>query len=548
MFGMALALKRGELKIKGLDKDLLKKLRKMTDSMSEKQLKDFATTPESNLPHKAEMIELVIEELMEGMPGMVVPPIIKKIYNIFKKNRKQIVIAGGAVRDAALGIRPKDYDLATNAKPEEVLKYLKSIGLKTSEGAVGKQFGVVIAKTPIGDVEIATFRKDIGKGRRPDSVEFTDIADDVKRRDLTINALYYDIGLEKVIDLVGGIKDLRKKQIRTVGKPKDRFDEDPLRKLRVVRFAARLSGKIDKETDAELKYNPDISMLSAERIRAEFIAGIANSKNPQVYLKLLEEYGMLSEVFKGLKIKKPYIQSKNILIQLAWMLQKNPIDSIRKQLKQLKYTNQEVDIVSFLLNLKVFKNDDVMLTKKLMNQLAIDKETMNDWGKIIRNPKLIDRLQRFKLSITGKDATDKDPNIRGAEIGATIRDLETKNFAKFEDLNECFYSLEEEDKIRIDFPELEAKIDSMIKNIIEGKFSFGGKYLKMPDGEITSIPDANERRAIIFDVGRNQTQVYKQKGKIYIDTGRYDKYVKDGKDLAKWLNKENAKYLGVDRI
>ena len=147
-----------------------------------------------------------------------VPSDIKKIHKLFKKSGKKLFVVGGAVRDAILGKNPKDFDLATDAKPDEVLKIAKDGGLKTVE--VGKQFGVVI----VGGHEIATFRKDIGKGRRPSAVDYTDIEGDVKRRDLTINALFYDMDRGNIVDLVGGIADLKKKKIRTVGKGSERFD------------------------------------------------------------------------------------------------------------------------------------------------------------------------------------------------------------------------------------------------------------------------------------------------------------------------------------
>ena len=121
---------------------------------------------------------------------------------------------GGAVRDAILGKRPKDFDLATDAKPDEVLKIAKDLGMKTVE--VGKSFGVVM----VGGHEIATFRKDIGKGRRPSSVDYTDIEGDVRRRDLTVNALFYDIDKKEIVDLVGGIADLKKKKLELLVKQK----------------------------------------------------------------------------------------------------------------------------------------------------------------------------------------------------------------------------------------------------------------------------------------------------------------------------------------
>ena len=174
------------------------------------------------------------KEINENKITLNVPSDIKKIYKLFKKNGKQLYVVGGAVRDAILGKRPKDFDLATDAKPDEVLKIAKKGGMKTYE--VGKQFGVVV----VGGHEIATFRKDIGKGRRPKAVDFSDIQGDVKRRDLTINSLFFDIGRDEVVDLTGGLQDLKDKIIRTVGKAKERFDELPSapRQTKITTFDA----------------------------------------------------------------------------------------------------------------------------------------------------------------------------------------------------------------------------------------------------------------------------------------------------------------------
>ena len=189
--------------------------------------------------------------LVESKLRLNVPSDIKKIHKIFKKNGYKLYVVGGAVRDAILGKRPKDFDLATDAKPDEVLNIARKGGFKTLE--VGKAFGVVL----VGGHEIATFRKDIGKGRRPSAVDYTDIKGDVERRDLTINALFYDIDKQTIVDLVGGIEDLRKGQIRTVGKAEERFDEDPLRKLRALRFAGSVGGRMHTDTFNALKENPN---------------------------------------------------------------------------------------------------------------------------------------------------------------------------------------------------------------------------------------------------------------------------------------------------
>ena len=233
--------------------------------------------------------------LAEAKLKLNIPSDIKKLYKLFKKNGKQLYVVGGAVRDAILGKSPKDFDLTTDAKPDEVLKIAQQGGFKTIE--VGKSFGVVV----VGGHEIATFRKDIGKGRRPDAVDFTDIRGDVMRRDLTINALFYDMGRSEIVDLVGGIKDLKKKQVRAVGEPSQRFDEDPLRKLRAVRFAGSVGGKMHKDTWNALVKNPSLSGISGERVRDEFIKGIKKAVSVPKYFKMLKKLGMLKQMIINYK-------------------------------------------------------------------------------------------------------------------------------------------------------------------------------------------------------------------------------------------------------
>ena len=177
-----------------------------------------------------------------------VPKDILELHKLFKQNGKELFIVGGAVRDALLGKKPKDFDLATDAFPAEVIDIVTNAGYSTT-GEVGHQFGVVIVNVPSdpAGVEIATFREDVGKGRRPDAVEYSTIDKDVLRRDLTINALFYDMGRKEIVDLVGGLDDIKNSKIRTVGVAADRFAEDPLRKLRALRFAGRTGSKLEKE-------------------------------------------------------------------------------------------------------------------------------------------------------------------------------------------------------------------------------------------------------------------------------------------------------------
>ena len=150
---------------------------------------------------------------------------VRKIIFTLKESGAKAYLAGGCVRDALLKKVPKDFDIATSAKPEEILKLFPGSNIQ------GKAFGVVSVSCKKGIVEIATFRKDgpYIDGRHPKSVEFLSDKEDALRRDFTINALFYDLKTEKVIDYVDGIEDLQKKIIRTVGEPEKRFREDHLR-------------------------------------------------------------------------------------------------------------------------------------------------------------------------------------------------------------------------------------------------------------------------------------------------------------------------------
>lgn len=175
--------------------------------------------------------------------------------------------AGGCVRDRLMEHEPKDFDIATSAPPAEVMK------LFPGSNEVGAHFGVVIAKHGGHHVEIATFRTDgsYKDGRRPESVTFSTPEEDAKRRDFTINGLFEIPETGEVIDFVGGLADLKSGVIRAIGDPKARFEEDGLRLLRAVRFAARLGFSIEPATDAALRdCAPLLDRISPERIREEF--------------------------------------------------------------------------------------------------------------------------------------------------------------------------------------------------------------------------------------------------------------------------------------
>jgi poly(A) polymerase len=177
-------------------------------------------------------------------------------------------LAGGCVRDRVLGVAAKDYDVATDARPEVVQ------GLFANTVAVGARFGVIVVVLEGDQFEVATFRADAAyhDGRRPSAVRFGTIAEDARRRDFTINGMYYDPARDQLIDLVGGRCDLRMGIIRAIGNPGERFEEDHLRILRAIRFAARLGFIIEPHTLTAMGDNaPAISRIAAERIGDEIV-------------------------------------------------------------------------------------------------------------------------------------------------------------------------------------------------------------------------------------------------------------------------------------
>ncbi len=204
----------------------------------------------------------------------------------------EALFAGGCVRDLLRGASPKDYDIATSARPEEILR------IYPKAGTVGAHFGVVLLRRGGHHFEIATFREDgeYRDGRRPESVTFSTAEADARRRDFTINGMFYDPVEERVIDHVGGQTDLGAGLLRAIGNPLDRFREDYLRLLRAVRFATLLDFEIEAGTwDAIREVSARIVQISPERVREE-LDRIWRSPNRLRGFDLLVASGLMEAV------------------------------------------------------------------------------------------------------------------------------------------------------------------------------------------------------------------------------------------------------------
>lgn len=223
-----------------------------------------------------------------------------KLVSKLKEAGYQAYFAGGSVRDILLGIRPKDYDIATNATPDQVKKlFPESI-------PVGKAFGVMLIPSSDYTFEIATFRKESGyeDGRRPTQVEFTEAEIDAQRRDFTINGMFYDPTSDTVLDFVEGQTDINNKLVRFIGNAETRIEEDHLRILRAVRFKNTLDFYYHPDTYNALKKNKDLVLkISPERIQEE-LSKMLLDKNRSRAIEDLEDLGILELILPEIQALK----------------------------------------------------------------------------------------------------------------------------------------------------------------------------------------------------------------------------------------------------
>ena len=204
--------------------------------------------------------------------------------------------AGGCVRDELLGRTPKDYDVATAARPEQI----REVFGKRRTLSIGAAFGVITVLGPkaAGQIDVATFREDVSysDGRRPDEVRYSSPQADALRRDITINGMFYDPQERRVIDFVGGQEDLNRRLVRAIGDARERFTEDKLRMLRAVRFATTFDFALEQQTVAAIReMAAGITVVSAERIAAEMRQMLEGPARARA-VELLQDVSLLEHI------------------------------------------------------------------------------------------------------------------------------------------------------------------------------------------------------------------------------------------------------------
>src|SRR2546427_1218953 len=286
-------------------------------------------------------------------------------------------LVGGCVRDMVMGIEPADYDVATSALPEQIMKIFPR-----TEG-IGAQFGVVLVIYQGHPFEVATFRSDEAyiDGRRPSRVFFTDAKQDVLRRDFTINGLLYDPIEQRVIDYVHGQEDIQAKLVRAIGDPRARFEEDKLRVLRAVRFGARLGYEIERTTwEAVVSMAPMIHQVSSERIRVE-VTRILTEGQALRGFRLMEQSGLRKEIFPELEWTGHIEASLGFIKQgvpadfaMAVLLHDTSVSSVATIVERLKFSRAEMHhIVALVGNLPQFSRVREMSVAELKRFLRLNR-------------------------------------------------------------------------------------------------------------------------------------------------------------------------------
>lgn len=376
----------------------------------------------------------------------MVPESIKELHQLFKSNSKKLYLVGGSVRDFLTGDKPKDFDLATDALPDEVLEIL---GKNYKTNLQGKAFGVVVVYTedqPEG-IEIATFRQDTSKGRNPEVKLGVTIEDDVKRRDITYNSLFFDLDKKEIVDLVGGVKDLESGITRMVGDAAERFDEDSLRILRAFRFASRYGHPLDSETiraiEERRKIHPKSRLMnispvsnvlepvSQERIWEEFKKAFKQAKDFNHYLNFINSFDMWQEMFPNSIINKnEFVRSKNLTIVLANLLiNENPKSLERKMINDWRIEGELAKKVTFLVNLIQLSVDNAPTLYRQKISCNIDKQTIEEWMSVrgLFKPEFMAFLV-YEPKVSGDELIKL--GFKGAKLGEEKMRLERDQFQK----------------------------------------------------------------------------------------------------------------------
>ena len=380
---------------------------------------------------------MFLENLNTEIP---LPNDIIEISNAYINAGKDIFLVGGAVRDFIQGVKPKDWDLVTNALPNESKDILKGFRVSDEQG---KNFGVlrVYTKDEPEGYEIASYRRDISGGRDTkgddQKVEMggdVTIEDDCNRRDLTMNALFYDIKNKKIVDLVGGVDDIKNGVVRAVGDASQRFIEDRLRILRIFRFAARTGGQIDQKTADSIKKDNRLKNIgpkddvSQERIWEEMKKAFKQAKDYRNYLAFFSKFDMWNQVFPGIEVCELFVDTKDFVVEIASLFRNETTEGLEnKMVQDFRIEIETAKKVVFLIDLTNMTAESAYDMSKRRQQCAISDETMLEWLKVNDSQFPVPlKFIEYRPTVSSQELMAK--GFKGKELGIEIKRLETEKF------------------------------------------------------------------------------------------------------------------------
>ncbi|MBR5402223.1 MAG: HD domain-containing protein [Treponema sp.] len=357
--------------------------------------------------------------------------VLQDFHSHFAAKGFKAYLVGGAVRDIFLHKKPHDFDVATNATPQDVIKLFKTV-IPT-----GFEHGTVTVHFNGLEIEVTTFRTESGysDGRHPDSVNYAaTIEEDLSRRDFTINAIAADLADGTIVDPYDGRKDIKRKIIRTVGNAHDRFMEDGLRPVRCIRFACKLGFSIEKYTYSEIfdtEILQKIASISVERFRDEFTKMLESDK-PSVALNLMEQTGItgifIPELLKGrLCIQSDYrgFHDFDVLNHLYYACDGAPKDKLNVRLAALFHDIGKPDAKKILNETITFYNHEKIgsdITRDILTRLKFPNAVVNNVCHLIEQHMFnyesnwtVSAVRRFIIRV-GKENLDDLYDLRVADI------------------------------------------------------------------------------------------------------------------------------------
>ncbi|MBX4189515.1 HD domain-containing protein [Candidatus Parcubacteria bacterium] len=455
-----------------------------------------------------------------------IPEEVKNISLVLSSAKFENFLVGGCVRDLALGRKPKDWDITTIAKPEEIEPLFEHTFYENDYGTVG-----IVDETPRDEslrvIEVTPYRLEstYSDFRRPDKVEWgTTLEEDLKRRDFTMNAIALDVEKNELVDPFQGQKDIEKKLIRTVGNPDERFGEDALRMLRALRFASELNFAIEQETlEAIMKNAHLLEHISKERIKDELIK-IVMSENPSIALGLATQLGLLKyispEFEKGVGVEQnqahAYTVWEHLLRSLDHAAKKN--FPLHVRLAALFHDIAKPHTRKWLNDQWTFYGHEVVgakIAKNVLNELKFPKEIAEKVVKLVRWHMFFSDTETITLSAVRRMVRNVTPeliwdlmSVRAADRIGTGRPKESP------------YRLR--------------KYHSMIEEVMRDPISV--KQLKVSGGEIMELTGAAPGPHIGFILEILLSEVLedpKKNEKEYLESRVKDLYALPPEELAK---------------